>query len=185
MAAIGFDSFEYAKELETAGMSRQLAEVVAKGMTKSFVHNFDALVTKDYLDARLNQFREEFNAWFAQIDTRFEQIDARFEQIDTRFEQIDTRFEQIDARFEQIDARFERLESRFEQMESRFQQLEARFDQLEDRFGHLGELTDARFDQFAAEFNGKLGTIQVMLAVVMAGVAIPVVQSLTVLLNQL
>ena len=123
MAAVGFDSFEYAKELESAGMSRQLAEVVARGMTNSFVLNFDALVTKDYLDARL--------------------------------EQIDARFEQIDARFDQMDARFE----------------------------HHQDLTDARFAQFSAEFNGKLRSIQVTQAILLAGVAVPVIQSLMVWFN--
>ena len=74
MAALGFDSFEYAKELESAGMSRQLAEVVARGITNSFVLNFDSLVTKDYLDAHLDQFRGEFNTRFVQIDTRIEKL---------------------------------------------------------------------------------------------------------------
>lgn len=33
MAAVSFDPLEYAKELESAGMPRQQAEVIARGVT--------------------------------------------------------------------------------------------------------------------------------------------------------
>ena len=52
MAAVAFDSLQYATQLEAAGMPRKQAEVVAKGLTTMFVHNFDSLVTRDYLDTR-------------------------------------------------------------------------------------------------------------------------------------
>ena len=52
--AVAFDSLEYAHQLEAAGMPRAQAEVVAQGLTSMFVHNFDSLVTKDYLDARFS-----------------------------------------------------------------------------------------------------------------------------------
>jgi len=48
MAAVAFDSLEYAHQLEAAGMPRKQAEVVAKGLTTMFIHNFESLVTKDY-----------------------------------------------------------------------------------------------------------------------------------------
>jgi hypothetical protein len=34
-------------------MPREQAEVIAQGLTAMFVHNFDSLVTKDYLDTHL------------------------------------------------------------------------------------------------------------------------------------
>jgi len=52
MAAVAFDSLQYATQLEAAGMPREQAEVVAKGVTTMFIHNFDSLVTRDYLDTR-------------------------------------------------------------------------------------------------------------------------------------
>ena len=51
-------------------MLRAQAELVARGETAMFVHNFDALVTKDYLDTRFREF-----------ETRFERIDSRFSRI--------------------------------------------------------------------------------------------------------
>ena len=71
MAAVAFDSLEYAHQLEAAGMPRAQAEVIAQGLTSMFVHNFDSLVTKDYLDAR-----------FAESDAK---MDARFERMEGKF----------------------------------------------------------------------------------------------------
>ena len=41
MSAVAFDSLEYAHQLEASGLSREQAEVVAKGVTRLFIHNFD------------------------------------------------------------------------------------------------------------------------------------------------
>ena len=79
MSAVAFDSLEYAQQLEAAGMSRPQAEVVAKGLTSMFVHNFDALVTKDYLDTR---FPESETRIGAKVDVRFAELAS---DIDKRF----------------------------------------------------------------------------------------------------
>jgi hypothetical protein len=47
MAAVAFDSLHHAHQLEAAGMPREQAELVAQGLSAMFVHNFDALVTKN------------------------------------------------------------------------------------------------------------------------------------------
>ena len=67
MSAVAFDSLEYAHQLEAAGMPRDQAEVVAKGLTSMFIHNFDALVTKDYLDTRFAQSEAKMDIRFARI----------------------------------------------------------------------------------------------------------------------
>ena len=92
MAAVAFDSLEYAHQLEAAGMPRNQAEVVAKGLTSMFIHNFDALVTKDYLDTRFNEFETRVEA---KMDKRFAQVDMRFAQLETKME---LRFAQSDAK---------------------------------------------------------------------------------------
>ena len=99
MAALAFDSLEYAHQLEAAGMPRNQAEVVAKGLTSMFIHNFDALVTKDYLDTRFNEFETRVEA---KMDKRFAQVDMRFAQVDMRFAQLETKME---LRFAQSDAK--------------------------------------------------------------------------------
>ena len=65
MAAVAFDSLQYANQLEAAGMSREQAEVVAKGLTAMFIHNFDSLVTKDYLDTRFSEMEVRIDKRFA------------------------------------------------------------------------------------------------------------------------
>jgi hypothetical protein len=96
MAAVAFDSLEYAHQLEAAGMPRKQAEVVAKGLTVMFIHNFDALVTRDYLDIRFTEFETRIEA---KMDRRFTEVDRRFDALEQNFE---LRFERIDSKFSRI-----------------------------------------------------------------------------------
>ena len=82
MAAVAFDSLEYAHQLEAAGMPRAQAEVIAQGLTSMFVHNFDSLVTKDYLDARFAESDAKMDARFAESDAK---TGARFERMEGKF----------------------------------------------------------------------------------------------------
>ena len=105
MAVVSFDPLEYAEQLEAAGMPRAQAQVVAKGLTTMFIHNFDALVTKDYLDTRFSEFESKMDLRFAESESR---IDARFAEHDSR---IDLRFAESESR---TDLRFAQLESKMD-----------------------------------------------------------------------
>ena len=76
MAAIVFDVRGAERRLKAAGASEELAEATADLMSEAVLYNLDALVTKDYLDARLD-------ARFAKLDIQFRDIDARFDQLRT------------------------------------------------------------------------------------------------------
>jgi len=97
---------------------RAQAEVHAKAMTAMFLHNFDALLTRDYLDSRFNEFETRVEA---RLDRRLAEfaldIDKRFTGIDERFAAIDKQFTELKAdinrRFAAVDVRFERIEGRF------------------------------------------------------------------------
>jgi hypothetical protein len=82
MAAIAFDPLEYTHELEAPGVPREQAEVHAKAMTARFIHNFDALVTRDYLDTRFTEFETRIEAT---MDRRFGEVDVRFERMEGKF----------------------------------------------------------------------------------------------------
>ena len=103
MAVVAFDPLEYAQQLEAAGMPRAQAEVVAKGLTTMFIHNFDALVTKDYLDTRFADFESRMDGRFAEVDSR---MDLRFAEVDSRFAQLESR---MDLRFAGMETRFARV----------------------------------------------------------------------------
>jgi len=90
MAAVAFDSLEYAYQLEAAGMPRAQAEMIAQGLTSMFVHNFDSLVTKDYLDAR-------FSEQSARLDTMGVKFDAKLGFLST---EIDAKFRLFSAEFD-------------------------------------------------------------------------------------
>ena len=104
MAAVAFDPLEYAHQLEASGVSREQAEVHAKAMTAMFLHNFDALVTKDYLDSRFNEFEMRVEA---KMDKRFAEMES---EMDRRFAAIES---EMDRRFAAVDLRFERMEGKF------------------------------------------------------------------------
>lgn len=64
MAAIAFDTLKCARRLKAAGFTEQQAEVQAEVMAEAFVSNLDALVTKDYLDAKLAEIGGKFRILF-------------------------------------------------------------------------------------------------------------------------
>ena len=118
MAAIAFDPLEYTHQLEASGVPRAQAEVHAKAMTAMFLHNFEALVTRDYLDARFNAFETRVEAnlekrlaeFTRDIDKRFTGMDGRFTGIDKRMAAMEA---DINRRIAEVDVRFERMEGRF------------------------------------------------------------------------
>jgi len=71
MAAVAFDTLKCARRLKDVGYTDQQAEVQAEIMAEAFVFNIDALVTKDYLDARLDARFAEQNA---HIEVQFAEI---------------------------------------------------------------------------------------------------------------
>ncbi len=89
MAAIGFDTLKFARRLMAAGVPEEQAEAQAEIMAEAFLLNMDALVTKDYLDARFAEQDARMDIRFAEQDAR---IDARFAGIDTRFAEVDGKF---------------------------------------------------------------------------------------------
>jgi hypothetical protein len=67
MATAAFDSLKCARRLKDAGYTDKQAEVQAEIMTEAFVSNMDSLVTKDYLDARLQTLSAEIKGEFRLI----------------------------------------------------------------------------------------------------------------------
>jgi len=111
MAALAFDTLAYVRRIIAAGVPREQAEAQADAMKEAFVHNVDALVTRDYLDTRFSEFETRVEA---NMDRRFTEMDARFTamevSVDKRFAEQDAR---IDARFSTIDLKFEGINGQF------------------------------------------------------------------------
>lgn len=57
------------------------------------------------LDARLEDFRNDFNRRFILVYDKFDKIDERFDRIDARFDQMDLRFDGLDHRVERLETR--------------------------------------------------------------------------------
>ena len=64
-------------------MPRAQAQVVAKGLTTMFIHNFDELVTKDYLDTRFSDFESRMDLRFAESESR---TNSRFAELEAKMD---------------------------------------------------------------------------------------------------
>ncbi len=98
MATLAFDTLQYARRLKSAGVPEQQAEMQAELMAEAFGFYADNLVTRDYLDARLDALESRISQRFAEQDVRFEQ---RFAEQDARFEQ---RFSSHEVRMAALEA---------------------------------------------------------------------------------
>jgi hypothetical protein len=105
MAAIAFDTLAYVRRIVAAGVPREQAEAQADAMKEAFVHNVDALVTRDYLDTRFTEFETRVEA---NMDRRFTEVDKRFTAMEIK---VDRQFAEVDKRFDGLELRFERIDS--------------------------------------------------------------------------
>lgn len=161
MSAVAFDPLEYARQLEAAGMPRPQAEVIAKGLTAMFIHNFDTLVTKDYLETRLETLEYRLAAKMSNLLAQaFTSQNPGYAQIEDRFDRMDARFDRMDARFDKMDARLDKMDDRFGRMDDQFSQIDRRFNQIDVRFAR----------------------VNVMLGIILAAVAVPILQMVVTLL---
>ena len=74
MAAIAFDTLKFARRLMDAGVPEHQAEVHTEVMAEAFVFNMDSIVTRDYLDARIDAMQSHLEMKFEQ---RFAAIEAK------------------------------------------------------------------------------------------------------------
>ena len=77
MSAIGFDTLKFARKLKEAGVPAQQAEAQAEVLGEAFLYNLDEIVTRDYLDARLENLEARLEKRFSEIEQRFANIDSR------------------------------------------------------------------------------------------------------------
>jgi hypothetical protein len=74
MAAIAFDTLKFARRLIAAGVPEHQAEVHTEAMAEAFIFNIDSIVTKDYLDARIDAMQSHLEMKFEQ---RFAATEAK------------------------------------------------------------------------------------------------------------
>ena len=100
MAALAFDTLAYVRRIVAAGVPREQAEAQADAMKEAFVHNVDALVTRDYLDTRFSEFETRVEA---NMDRRFTEVEKQFTALEFS---VDKRFSALDLKFEGINGQF-------------------------------------------------------------------------------
>ena len=179
MSAIVFDSLAYVRRVVAAGMPREQAEAQAEAMKEVFVHNIDALVTRDYLDVRFNEFATRFEA---SMDRRFAEmtgsIDKRFSEmngsIDQRFSEMDT---SINQRFSEMNGS---IDQRFSEMNKSIDQ---RFSEMNKSIDQSFTAVDARFsaiDVRLERVDGRFNLVYWMQGLTLACVVIPAIRDFLV-----
>jgi hypothetical protein len=98
------------------------------------------VVTRDYLDSRLEQ-----------LDAR---IDRRFSAMEDRFAKLDSRFAAIDGRFAAMDSRFAAMEGK---MDGRFAAIDGRFAAIDERFLRIEQLIEASKRELLAALREEIG----------------------------
>lgn len=78
MAISIFDTHKFVRRLEAAGLTLEQAEAQAEVLTEAFTVNLEALVTKEYLESRLDVRFAEQQSY---IDRRFAEQDAKFSKL--------------------------------------------------------------------------------------------------------
>lgn len=102
MQALKFDTLGYVKQLTSAGVDPQVAEIHAMTMANAFGMYIDNVVTTEYLDATLDKRFAEFDL---RMERRFAEQDLKFER---RFREQDSKF---DARFNNLERELGSLKS--------------------------------------------------------------------------
>lgn len=102
MSAIGFDTLKFARKLKEAGVPDQQAEAQAEVLGEAFLYNLNEIVTRDYLDPRLDNLCARIDG----VESRLDGIDARLDGIDARLDGMDARLNAVDQRFIRIDGQF-------------------------------------------------------------------------------
>jgi len=116
--ALKFDTLGYVKQLTSAGVDPQVAEIHAMTMANAFGMYIDNLVTTEYLDATLDKRFAEFDLG---MERRFVEQDAKLAEQDLKMQRM----------FAEQDSKFER---RFREQDSKF---DSRFNNLERELGSL------------------------------------------------
>ena len=157
MAAVAFDSLKYANQLEAAGIRREQAEVIAQGLISMFIHNFDALVTKDYLDTRFSEQSVRMDLLATDVDRKLDLFSA---SMDRRFADMDHKLAALSS---EIDSKLGLLSS-----------------EMDSKLGLLSSEMDSKIGLLSSKIDGKLGKLYVMFGVIMVGMAIPIIQTLII-----
>ena len=89
---MAFDTLDYARKLEAAGVPTAQAEVQARALNEALVGSVATTVDIANLGADIANLELRMNARFAEVDARFEQVDARFGDLESR---LSTRIEAV------------------------------------------------------------------------------------------
>ena len=113
------------------------------------------VVTRDYLDSRLEQLDARIDRRFSAMEDRFAKLDSRFGALEGK---MDSRFAvlegKMDGRFAELDSRFAVLEGK---LDGRFAEIDGRFPAIDERFLRIEQLIEASKHELLAALREEIG----------------------------
>jgi chromosome segregation ATPase len=140
-AALPFDTLDYARKLEAAGVPSAQAELQARALN-------DAIATSVASRDDLTRLESRLDGKFESLESR---LDGKFENLESRF---DGKLESLESR---LDGKLESLESR---LNAKFANVDARFENVDTRLANLESRFNAKVDNLESSLNAKIANLK-------------------------
>lgn len=102
-AALPFDTLDYARKLEAAGVPSEQAELQARALNDALA---SSVASRGDLASLQNVIETRFANLDARLERKFAQVDARFENVDIRLANLESRLDaKIDASKNELELR--------------------------------------------------------------------------------
>ena len=147
-AALPFNTLDYARKLEAAGVPSAQAELQATALNDALA---SSVASRDDLTNLENNLDGKFAHLESRVDARFTHLESR---VDARFVNLESR---LDAKFADVDARFANLESR---LDAKFAHVDARFENVDARLASLESRFNAKVDNLESSLNAKITNLK-------------------------
>jgi Skp family chaperone for outer membrane proteins len=140
-AALPFDTLDYARKLEAAGVPSAQAELQARALNDAIATSVASRDDLTRLEGRLD----------GKIESHESRLDGKFESLESRF---DGKFENLEGR---LDGKLESLESR---LNAKFANVDARFENVDTRLASLESRFNAKVDNLESSLNAKIANLK-------------------------
>jgi chromosome segregation ATPase len=128
-----FDTLQFAKELENAGLDAKVAEAQAKAQFRMLTNLLDQQIAT----------RDDIKEFSNKLEIKLDQNEKYLDQFEVRFDRVELRLDQMEKRLDRLEIRLDRVETRLDQVEKRLDQLEIKVDKLEVKIDKLAIKIDS------------------------------------------
>jgi chromosome segregation ATPase len=151
-AALPFDTLDYARKLEAAGVPSAQAELQARALNDAIA---TSVASRDDLTRLESRLDGKFESLESRLDGKFENLESRFDgKLESLESRLDGKLESLESR---LDGKLESLESR---LNAKFANVDARFENVDTRLANLESRFNAKVDNLESSLNAKIANLK-------------------------